>query len=529
MKDRLKLALRFDADAMRRDLGHLEASDWIDHFVTQNYSGMWSVVPLRAPAGAEHPIKMIYSDPSCDTFVDTPLLARCAYVQQVLAAFQCPLHAVRLMKLAPGSIIKPHADHDLAAEQGRVRLHIPVATNPDVDFRLNGEPIVMREGECWYLRLSDTHSVANRGHTDRVHLVVDALVTPWLEEQLMNAERAADAASRAGRTPAVAEAHGAVGADLELAGWIPCRIGTDNAPPVVDWCYLGEDTFTDPFFAQTVERCLRRPFNQQVLLETPIGTLIERRAAQPGIPPTAFIFHTSRCGSTLFSQMATVLPRTIVISEAPPVDHVLRARAPESERIAWLQALLSALGQPRRGDERHLFVKFDAWHIVDLALVQRAFPGVPCVFLYRDPAAVVASQLRMPGLHMVPGMVDPSLIGLDLADVLRLDREEYVGRMLGAIYAAGLVCARNGRVALMNYKELPEGASVRLLEWCGLTGCDDVRERLLDVARFDAKTPSLPYDATDATNRSARNQQTIRTACAFVAPYYEQLESIRLF
>ena len=51
---------------------------------------------------------MIYSDPACDTYVDTPLLARCPYFPQLLAAFQCPLHAVRLMKLTPGSIIKPH-------------------------------------------------------------------------------------------------------------------------------------------------------------------------------------------------------------------------------------------------------------------------------------------------------------------------------------------------------------------------------------------------------------------------------------
>jgi hypothetical protein len=195
MNDRIELPLRFDAAAMRRDLLLLEEADWIDHFVTQNYEGTWSVLPLRAPAGARHPIKMIYSDPSCDTFVDTPLLARGAYFQQVLAAFECPLQAVRLMKLTPGSIVKPHCDHDLAAEHGRVRLHIPITTNPDVDFWLNGERVVMREGECWYLRLSDAHSVANRGQTDRVHLVIDALVDPWLQAQLTSAERAVDRSS----------------------------------------------------------------------------------------------------------------------------------------------------------------------------------------------------------------------------------------------------------------------------------------------------------------------------------------------
>ena len=192
MRDRLRLSLRFDADAIRRDLLCLEQADWIDHFVPQNYEGTWSVLPLRAPAGATHPIQTIYSDPSCREFVDTALLRRCPYIQRVLSEFQCPLFAVRLMKLGPASVIKPHADYDLAAENETVRIHIPVTTNPDVDFRLNGERIDLGEGECWYLRLSETHSVVNRGATDRIHLVLDAQLTPWLQERLLEAEQAAE-------------------------------------------------------------------------------------------------------------------------------------------------------------------------------------------------------------------------------------------------------------------------------------------------------------------------------------------------
>ena len=216
MRSRLRLAVHFDPVALRRDLSGLQALEWVDHFVTQNYQGTWSVLPLRAPAGAIHPIQMIYSDPSCETFVDTPLLERCPSFQQALAAFQCPLQAVRLMKLTPGSTIKPHTDHDLAPEHGKVRLHIPVVTNPDVDFRLDGERIVMQEGECWYLRLTETHTVANRGDTDRVHLVVDALVNPWLLEQLTNAERTADAAGACPEEPDLERFRRAVLQDVSL-------------------------------------------------------------------------------------------------------------------------------------------------------------------------------------------------------------------------------------------------------------------------------------------------------------------------
>jgi quercetin dioxygenase-like cupin family protein len=605
VSDRLRLALQFDAAAMRRDLLRLEQGAWVDHFVKQNYDGAWTVLPLRAAEGAQHPIATIYSDPSAEAFVDTPLLARCAYFQQVLASFQCPLHAVRLMKLAPGSIIKPHSDHDLAAEYGKARLHIPVITNPGVEFWLNGERVVMGEGECWYLNLSAMHSVANRGDADRIHLVVDAVVNPWLEEQMMKAERAA--ARSAGSSPApelrpqpldagpvpgdLEQFRAAVRQDLslqrrlrdiedrgafvalvaqvasesacrtnpgeiedamratrrlghnsaiepaerprtldatpELTGWIPFRIREAGSQPLVDWCYLGQERFTAPFFSDTIASSVRKPFNQLFLQETPIDRLIDRSAAHAGLRPAAFVFHGSRCGSTLMAQMAAALPGTVVISEAAPIDHVLQAPVSEDTRLEWLRALISVLGQPRRGEDRRLIVKFDAWHVVHIALIQRAFPGVPSVFLYRDPAALLASQLRMPGLHTVPGTLDPSVIGLDLAAAMDLDREEYSSRVLGSFYEAAAGHAAEGRVTLINYADLPQGAFTQVLDWCGPADRDDALERLRHVSQFDSKTPSLPYDATPSS-RPAPSQRAIDMADRFIGPHYDRLEAIRL-
>lgn len=184
--DRVRLPFAFDPDLLRRDLETI-GRDWIDHLVRQNYEGSWSVLPLRHTAGATHPVMMIYSDPTATEFVDGPLLARTPYFREVLAQFRCPLHAARLMRLTPGSVIKPHRDHDLAAEWGTARVHIPITTNPDVEFLLNGTPLAMALGEAWYLRLADEHAVANRGTSDRVHLVIDCIVDDWLAAKLRQA------------------------------------------------------------------------------------------------------------------------------------------------------------------------------------------------------------------------------------------------------------------------------------------------------------------------------------------------------
>lgn len=178
--DRLQLPLSFDPVLLRRDLDTLAATPWTSHFVRQNYEGDWSVIPLRCAAGETHPIRMIYSDPGATDYVDTPFLEPCLYFREVIAAFACPVRSVRLMRLTPGSVIKEHTDLDLGVESGTARIHVPVTTNPDVEFLLNRRRIDMREGQAWYLRLGDPHAVANRGVEDRVHLVLDLQANAWL-------------------------------------------------------------------------------------------------------------------------------------------------------------------------------------------------------------------------------------------------------------------------------------------------------------------------------------------------------------
>jgi Aspartyl/Asparaginyl beta-hydroxylase len=187
LPDRLRLPFAFDPDLLARDLHALATVGWIEHFVPQHYDGDWSVIPLRGRAGATHPVMMISSNPGVTEFEDTPMLDGCPYFRKILDSFACPLRAVRLMRLTPGSVIKEHCDVQLSAEDGTARIHIPVVTNPDVAFCLNGARVVLDAGSAWYLRLTDPHSVYNRGSSDRVHMVVDATVNGWLQDLLESA------------------------------------------------------------------------------------------------------------------------------------------------------------------------------------------------------------------------------------------------------------------------------------------------------------------------------------------------------
>jgi len=61
-------------------------------------------------------------------------------------------------------------------------MHIPITTNRDVSFILDGETLDMKPGECWYLNVNHVHSVSNNGKTDRVHLVIDGQRNDWSDD-----------------------------------------------------------------------------------------------------------------------------------------------------------------------------------------------------------------------------------------------------------------------------------------------------------------------------------------------------------
>jgi hypothetical protein len=178
--DRLRLPFAFDPALLARDLENLSAAEWIDHFLTDRYVGEWDVVPLRGPADAQHPIMMIAATPGAKSFKDTPALEACPYLRDIIDSFQTEIRGARLLRLTAGSELKEHTDHESTSEDGVLRIHIPVVTNPDVMFMLNGTRVVMDAGSAWYLRLSEPHSVVNRGTTDRVHLLVDMVMNERL-------------------------------------------------------------------------------------------------------------------------------------------------------------------------------------------------------------------------------------------------------------------------------------------------------------------------------------------------------------
>lgn len=542
----LQLPLQFDPEALKHDLSQAAAAVWTPHYNDRDYGGEWKGVALRSTSGLSTQLSARGS-----AFADTDLLDRCTYFRHVLSGFQCPLKAVRLLSLAPGSFIREHTDPDLGYEDGEVRIHVPIQTGPGVEFYSSGERLQLDEGSCYYINVSLPHRVSNRGAQDRVHLVIDAQVNDWVRAlflrgqpiaglgpskfaQLRNAILADPSLQQTLYAlpdhPSLVESAVRLGQDLGLdlreddlsasgaplaerqppPPWTPVRLHVRDARPVAEWVYFGDRPFTEPFFEDTARAALRNPFAQMFRHQAPLET-------SPGAAPSGLIFHMSRCGSTLAARMLSALPQTTVISEAPPIDDAIQAG-----RADWLRALVAAFIRP----DRSCFVKFDSWHILSLPLIRAAFPQTPWIFLYRDPLEVLQSQAVRPGMMACPGAMDPAALGMRAEQITTLRREEWCARLFAGFLESALKYRHEPGGLFLNYRHLPEAMWTTVASHFSMTLTDTDVELMRETTRFHAKSPGMLFEADSEEKRRAASPQVHQLAAGLLG-LYRELELIQ--
>ncbi|WP_058051435.1 hypothetical protein [Janthinobacterium sp. Ant5-2-1] len=257
-------------------------------------------------------------------------------------------------------------------------------------------------------------------------------------------------------------------AGMDMHHWYPLFAQRDAQTGEVSLCWrdLGRQPFSEPFFVNTLAR---QPHEERRVCRTPLAALATLGDC---LAPDAFIFHVSRCGSTLLTQLLATLPQCVVLSEPTIIDSLLRLHhdgMAGSDGIALLRQAILALGQRRTGEETHFFVKFDCWHIHNLTLLRQAFPDTPCLFLYREPQAVLASHQRQRGPQMVPGMLHPAQLPLPMQQLAPGDIDGYAGLVLASLFDAALPHAAAGQLQLIHYKQLPDIVFSDVLTRLGIT------------------------------------------------------------
>lgn len=161
-----KLPFRFDVQRLRAETDQFTEAEWSQH--PQGFAGNSALI-LVSVDGEKN-------DAFAGPMRPTPLLERCPYFQQVMASFDTVVGRSRLMRLAGGAEANIHYDMHYNWYH-RVRIHVPIVTDPGVRFLCGDDEVHMQPGEAWIFDTWQFHNVINESQADRIHLVIDTAGT----------------------------------------------------------------------------------------------------------------------------------------------------------------------------------------------------------------------------------------------------------------------------------------------------------------------------------------------------------------
>lgn len=307
---------------------------------------------------------------------------------------------------------------------------------------------------------------------------------------------------------------------------IPARIYTEGGQIMADWADISGIDPTLPFLADRIAQAGR-------LWQAPLPN------ANGAVAPSALILHAGRCGSTLVSRSLSRLSRCHLLSEPQALNDVLGVESPwpflprpERREAAW--RVMAALARAALPDQDRFILKLSSWNTLHLPLLEEIFPGIPKLFIYRQPSEILVSLRDEPagwmrhaehriqaGLFLrIPPAQAPTTPLAFAAQVL--------GRILSAVTESMGHPGQAGEWLLVSYDTLPTAVTARILPWLGLEPTEAEADVLTSFLDIHAKDPmgQRPFQPDSPRKRAAVTADLAKLVDDLLCAPYERLESL---
>src|ERR1044071_3953926 len=318
-------------------------------------------------------------------------------------------------------------------------------------------------------------------------------------------------------------------------GWLPVDAVVVDGRPGLWWMEMPDVSLTEPFFQPTVERA--KTENNRRALFTEFDVLLQLEKVLDTVPPTGFIFHSSRCGSTLLANACKAIANSIVLSEANAIDKLIARfitdatdKVKESVYSVFLRGVVHALGQRRTGSEQHLFIKFACTSFAQLERITCIWPRVPWLFLYRDPVETIVSNVNDPPTWLLDEdwRVLASITGATPGEVAAMSLEERCARSIGSFYSHAVALA-NDKSMLLNYNQLSVPVISSVLEFFKVSPSARETEAIARASGVYAKEVSgtRPFVADAEAKQKLASPLVREMAVRWANKPYQRLEEKR--
>lgn len=281
-----------------------------------------------------------------------------------------------------------------------------------------------------------------------------------------------------------------------LKNWIPYKLVSDADSITCNWLDTHSISYIEPFFKGSLAKINSARANFRIRSASDLQMINTWGADLPPVEPKAIIFHISRCGSTLVSQLLATLPRHIVLSEVPVFDQILRLQLNHAgfDQQATGKLFTSALkfyGQNKtNAPHSDVFIKADCWHLFFYEQLRRLYPKTPFVIVYRSPDAVFRSHRKMPGLHTIPYLIEPALFGFEAGSGVFETLEIYLAAVIESYLKKSLdIVSADNNTLLLNYSEGPMPIINQIAAFAGISLSAQELDNMKERSRYHSKKP----------------------------------------
>lgn len=213
------------------------------------------------------------------------------------------------------------------------------------------------------------------------------------------------------------------------------------------------------------DELLARPIhydpNDKRIIYTPVNEFISKHLNKNEKKEIGFIFHMSRCGSTLMTQMLATSDRFFVLSEPSIINSILDPllKISPEDRKRLFKASITALIKCSPVMCEWVFIKFRSWNTLFMKLILSEFPDIKWMFIHRHGCEVFPSVIEKP-----PGWLRSRISYAEyFSDILQINaviihtmnQDEYIARLLGA-FCKTASDLKSDQSLFVNYNDLKE-------------------------------------------------------------------------
>ncbi|WP_374764729.1 hypothetical protein [Yunchengibacter salinarum] len=301
---------------------------------------------------------------------------------------------------------------------------------------------------------------------------------------------------------------------------------------------LGRHPFREWQFMYSVQHLAQSGALGEILV-TDLSLLERGDLPQDTLDPAGFIFHVSRCGSTLMAKALARLESNLVINQGGPLQRGFWAAITDDFRVGpghdprshgLFRNLVRLMARRRRGVEQRAFVKFISWNIRVQDFVRAAYGDVPALFLYRDPVEVIASVKKETTavLHARGTRQAAMLTGLDVCETHDMSDTAYLAACYAAYFRTALGAGAEDGLSVLNYIWLKKPDHFRDILVRGLGYEPDVADLAVmqEQFRYHSKddTDKATFSGDSAEKQAALDNQDVEEVARWCGALTEHLD-----